>query len=508
MSEDAMASAPAEAARLIVWSEDPEGAAPLLKVLKQRFVLTEQPTLPEVDEHLDETPNVAVLLLYCSPVVLLCDEMAEGKAPSLALTGWQQRAQELLRLNRRNRRQIRLIETGEALQHMHAFARHFEISGLAETVKSPAGHKDEILVLMAQRMLEGDLHTRRLLDELSAASLDLSGGAKQPTDDPDAAFRAYRHTQTELDGLQQQSRSIQKELDTEKTQREETQKALQHATEIGQKRHQELEYLRIQTQATQAELDTAKKQSAALQTQLKTEERRGQKESEHLRQKLQASQDALAAEETHNGELTLALESTKKSLLQAHQEVELLQARNKAGQMETEKLVARQAELQVELRNAMAESQKTRQSLEDLLMQNQALQQEKETLAADCDRLQQRLTQVNQGMESFESQVALLSTERQVFIKRLAEKERNLEAAGGSLQEQQLRLEHLARELGKMRQEREATLQHAENLQQKIKEKEQVIIMQDAEIQHILTSKSFRLTAPLRKLRALFLGRG
>lgn len=245
---------PADRTPLIVWRARNEtsnaakdGAdAAILEALKTRFDLDLRDRLPEVgnpdaDPEMgpDTRPETPDILLLCPPPAeVLCRAMADNIAPSVALQDWQAQTQAILRLNRQNRRKVRLVDTTMIARHPKAFLQLFELpervdviaslsaSGSASVSGGPSGAQeepangaadgDQVILLLAQRTLLGDMRARTLMGELEAACVDLSDGTPETVGDPDAAFRAWqniRQARLEADLLQAQQRAMHEEME-------------------------------------------------------------------------------------------------------------------------------------------------------------------------------------------------------------------------------------------------------------------------------------------------------
>lgn len=416
-SDGTRGSASAGLQDLLVWCDDAEAAAPLLAALRQRFAVDAQDSLAALGARLADAPGTRVLLLYLSPVETLCRAMAGNTPPSAALAEWQARAPEILDLNRRDRRRVRLLEIGMGRANPEVFRQHFQLPE-AELPKLPS--QDEILMLMAHRVLSGDPQARCIQGELEAASLDCTGGTARGAEDPDAAFRAYRDMR------------------------------LAHRRE-----RQEAELLDAQTRVAREEMK------------------------------------ALAARKV---ELEGALEAAEKGRRQAQRDTELLQERSRAAQEEMQALTARKLKLEDSLEAAKKDGRRAGKEAELLQAQVRMMKQEMEALTVERQQLEQRLAQMRQGMESYRAQLSGLSVERDSLTRRVDEKERSLAAAGTALRDVEAQMGDLTARLDRMRADRD--------------DRQREIDAKDAEIRQLVTSKSFRLTAPLRRLRLLISGGG
>lgn len=150
-----------------------------------------------------------------------------GALPSISLKGWRDLAQEIVALNRRNRRKVRILDMDMAARHPGAFLRWFALDEDQDMIAALSGNRqpdrDEVLHLLARRILLGDTHARALTGELKAVSLNFAKGDDTGADNPDAAFLAYRaclQTRAQVSLLQAQNRYMQDETEAHLTRAE------------------------------------------------------------------------------------------------------------------------------------------------------------------------------------------------------------------------------------------------------------------------------------------------
>lgn len=184
----------------------------------------------------------------------------------------------------------------------------------------------------------------------------------------------------------------------------------------------------------------------------------------------------------------------------------LLEAGTEAGLLRAQTR-AQQEELAVRARAA----DRAGQEVELLKAQNGAMMAELEALAKGRQQAEARLAQQAQGLDSFAAQVAALEVEREAQRARLAGKEQSLLEAGQMLEERDTRLQGLVEELAALRSEsanaRTGAVAREAALGADLAAERQRVAALQAEIERITASRSFRLTAPLRRMRALIGGR-
>lgn len=173
---------------LIIWSADPNASAALGHALGQDML----DVLPK-PEDIDTGAQAPEMLLLCaSPIHFLCQDMAQGTAPVAALERWVDFARAVLAVNRRNRRRVHVLDITRALADPGSVLARFggKVSEAEPEIDTgPDNSSDPVLVLLAQRCLDGNAAARALAGELEAVMAD-SGQTSEA--DPDAAFQAWR----------------------------------------------------------------------------------------------------------------------------------------------------------------------------------------------------------------------------------------------------------------------------------------------------------------------------
>ena len=129
----------------------------------------------------------------------------------------------------------------------------------------------------------------------------------------------------------------------------------------------------------------------------------------------------------------------------------------------------------------------TLEEMELLQQQNRAAQNEAMTQGENALHLEQRVAQLSQGIESYQAQLETAQITAAGLGKKVAEKDRAMQEASAMLRDLETRTNELTDALAQARSER---FEMAHRVQQ------------------LETSRSYRLTAPLRRMRALILGTG
>ena len=303
---------------LILWSVDPEAAAPLIGALATVRSLEQLERLP-APGAVKPGPKAPEMLFLCrSPAETLCRMMAQGTPPGEALKLWMDQAGQVLAVNRRNRRRVHVVDLDQALGDPVASLTRFGVKSAAAIARQDSGDDprydsgeaaDEVLRLLAQRCLSAGAQARALAGEIEA----ITAQGRRVTDDPDAAFRVYRErswasqeadllqAQTgmmleEITLLQQQNHAVQDELDAQSEAR----------LQLEQQSGQRLTQLSQGIESYQAQLADLQGEKARLNDKLAVKERAMDSAGARLRDleaELEMLNARLAGAETDRGEL-------------------------------------------------------------------------------------------------------------------------------------------------------------------------------------------------------------
>ncbi|PCH75607.1 MAG: hypothetical protein COC12_00235 [Rhodobacteraceae bacterium] len=498
MSDGTQTTGPKKHPPLIVWCADMQAGNSVLEALQQGFAPDLRTSLPEVDEDISgETPDM--LLLCLSPVETLCRTMEEGAVPSVALKRWQDQAQDIIALSRRNRRKVRILDIDMATSYPAAFLRWFGLpedeAQIAALSREEAPDRDEILNLLALRTLSNDMPARVLQGELEAVSLNLAEGAVADAADPDAAYLLYRDIREQQTHLQAQNRAVQEEAAAQGDHKAQLEADLQQARAQNRELHEQHALLQAQNRAVQEEAAAQSDHKAQLEADL--QQARAQNRELHeqhalLQAQNRAVQEEAAAQGDHKAQLEADLQQARAQNRELHEQRALLQAQNRAVQEEAEALNKRKSRLEGDLQLVRKETNQLHQKGEVMHAQSLKMQQKLETLEQVKARLEQRLEQLNQGIESYQVQMKDLRSEQFGLKRKVADKESGLQQAGAMLRDLETHAAHLTEELDQAKVRYGKKQQQLEGLEQRL--------------QQFLSSRSYRLTAPLRKMRALISG--
>lgn len=256
---------------LTLWRTEAMEAMPVVQALAEGYDLTELKDLPPPGQL--DLNGTQCLLLHLPPATVLCRAMAAGTAPAEALESWRGRTETLLAHNRRDRRNVRVLGLMAALAHPVAFREYFGLPQ-GQGPETPRGNDPDNLNLLnlAQRLLAEDPRSRKLMTELTAVSINLSGGAPINPAPVEAVFQAYRtqqNTEAALATVQKRNKELEQvaALETEKT------RAAENAIRVLQAQtrglHAELEIMTKRGMETAERADALAAEVASLREDVK-----------------------------------------------------------------------------------------------------------------------------------------------------------------------------------------------------------------------------------------------
>jgi predicted nucleic acid-binding protein len=217
--------------------------------------------------------------------------------------------------------------------------------------------------------------------------------------------------------------------------------------------------------------------------------RQVQEQADLLQAQNRTAQEEIEGLSTDKAQLEAALKQASAQTLKVQEQADLLQAQNRTAQEEIEGLSTDKAQLEAAQDQTAEATERMRQQGEMIQAQNQVMQQELEVLAQGKQQLEQRLEQLGQGIESYQVQMNELRVQNTGLRKKAGDKDRGLQEAGRMLCDLEMQTAHLTQELNKV------------NTQ--CDEKQQQLERAEQNLQQFLSSRSYRLTAPLRVLRSL-----
>lgn len=406
--------------------------------------------IAEAGTALAAEPGLRLLLLCPRPEAWVAEALAKGVAPALAVRNWCRDRQPLMALLRARRRQVVLL-FGQSLPA--ALPACAQTLGLtlpqgAETLPAPPA-TDPVLAMIVREALRRDPAAQAMAEEFAASALTPPEAEEPPeATAPDTVFAAYA-------ALLERLAQAEAARAAERT-RAEAAEACQADVE------QRLAGLQAECEGLGARLDEARREAQARQAQaeaaLAAERTRAEAETALLRDQIRL--DAGLIEELQ-GRLAAEIDRGKAAEARgAEAEAQRLAL--------AEKLAAAERAGRDRLERAMEE-------------QEQMVRQ-----------LRAQIHQMGQGLESYHAQVESLEAERADLleqVRQMQETREDLEGYYDRAREFSAQVEVLTAELQMVQALLAERGHHLEWLQD--------------EIGRIHRSRSYRLTAPLRRIRKI-----
>lgn len=459
---------------------DPAGTPPILLLSRGRAAgemiaqaLSAHSRIVPVDgldalaRSLDARPEARAVALYeTAAEALEADELSGGRDGdgdlARVLDGWAADMQELLTLQGRNRRRMLLIEARAVLFYPEVFATRLGLPATAAAALAalPRQEPDPVVQALLEASLQGDAGLRRVSAMVRAVTLDLSNKGPRPGLGLDGAVAHYRALRLRSDAA-----------DTELEQRRQDETALRAELEQAQQAIATLEPLR-------AELDHQKAQTA--ETVQERDRLQGwlQNIQSDLEQQYQRRQEA-EAEVDRRRQAETALRA------------ELEQAR---------KTIATLEPLRAELDRQKAQTTETARDRDGLRERLQAVQSKLEEaqqtitalepLRAELDRLKGQAAETTRDRDGLRSRFQNIQSD-------LEQQYQGRQTAETELVEARDRLARLEAEAAEKAKQITELTQSRDTLSTRLGEAE-------FWIQGIKASKSYRIMAPARRLRAAF----
>lgn len=172
--------------------------------------------LAALTSALNEQPEARALVLYESAVSRLLDcDHTKANAPSAALSDWSTCIREILALQTRNRRRLKLAEANSALIYIDIFLARFGLnpSSADDLASLPRREVDPVMLSLARACLHNAPDIRRLSEKLDAATTELSNSAPDPVSELESAVAHYSRVRLTGDNLESEAHSESNELD-------------------------------------------------------------------------------------------------------------------------------------------------------------------------------------------------------------------------------------------------------------------------------------------------------
>lgn len=408
-----------------------------------------------------ELPDGRLLLLHERPERMLVEAMRAGTDPEAMLERWMQACRRLLEFYRRNRGRASLIDVDVALAAPAGFiefcARSFG-SAVPARIPRPvtAASGTEIAHLIAAQMIAQSREVKRLLAELEALSSPIGEPQDALTIDCAAVFREQLKHRESLNAIAREREAALAQLDAKK---EEYQK--------------EKELLLLQLNQLQEELEG-----------LSSEMRR-------LRDSAAAQQAERERLEGRVAELSAACEEQNQRIVhlvgERERQVRELQARITQVEAERAELAAL-----AEARNGEVIELRTRLEAADAGLRE--AKQDNELL----------LLQLHQAQEELESSYRQFQSANA----RQKKTEEELRQTAAALTSANRELESTTAELKSATRELRLTRERLRKSKEMLALARRKISYRERRIRYMESSRSWKVTAPLRAMVNLFSGRG
>jgi len=449
-------------------------------------------------KHHESLPDGYFILVYTQPQLALMHAMEQGQEPEKALQEWEEGANALIALYKKNRRRAVLINSHTAGSNLEglaaALSSHWNIEiPLAKTGDSGSERPvDPYLQLIATFAVQQSRQLTGLLAQLEACTLPVNSEEAAPKSELDinalyhriselyqekdryeALTKQYEALEKENQQITQQLHKAQEELETSLNNHINEQKA-------SDKLRAEIETLKVAQAAAEQAKTKLNEDLKILRTSIKAAETQSQKhrdEATRLQQELerarQQSQEQTSAFEAENQlvieQLHLVQEELE-STLQAH----------KNEEKATEKLSAEIDALKTTQTKADAEKKQRAEELNKLSASLKTAESQYQKSRSEATRLQQELEQARQQSQE---QKSALEAENQLIIEQLHLVQEELER-------QLIHKQALENQVKELTQEQDHALAAANN---------QINRLQN-ELNRIKDSAAWKAVAPVRAM--------
>lgn len=421
--------------------------------------------LAALAEALEVRPHARALILYDSAInrLIECDHTQENM-PSTVLAEWSAQIREVLAFQTRNRRRVLMVEARSALVYTDVFIARLGLdpASAGDLASIPRGEIDPVMLSLAQACLQADPDSRRLAATLQAVATDLSNNAPDPGNELETAVAHY-------------SRAKLMEMEL----RAELERQFLQKTELTT----ELESLQESNITLKRDFTAVQDASDEREAALRADLQRQRSTQNTLEEQLRSALEKLS---TQTGKLQ---KSTAEVTLQRDE-------------------VSRQRKaistLTVERDQMRAGLQKLQEDLDSEIRR-------RKNVAADLHKSGQRVTSLEaetraQGneLDRLRRNHAEITTERDNLRVRVEDGEEDLEIQYRRQHTLKSALEDATQHLDALKAEAEARAAEVARLTHERAEFHSRLKDTEHWLHGILASRSYRIMAPLRRLRAAF----
>lgn len=199
-----------------IWTVNPQVAKLADGVCPGAVLLTPEEG-DRINEILSGDPSSRIVLLSLHPEYAVGAALQAGDALQQALDYWANGAREVLRINRRSRRQVRIVDAHQLRSHTARFVAEFGVKTAKASESQETVDMDPMLLLIAQKALREDQEMATLAGELEASMLNLSDVVGPDGADAGTVLSRYRQLQIDLENRlaagEQEKAALQAKLD-------------------------------------------------------------------------------------------------------------------------------------------------------------------------------------------------------------------------------------------------------------------------------------------------------
>ncbi len=467
-------------------------------------------------DRLAEEPRARLVLLCTRPETWVALALAEGRMPSQAVGAWRDMLRGVLVELRKRRRRVTVLFDHSLAAAPAACAAALGLDwGTRPVPVLPAA--DPVLSLLARDALLRDPAAGALASELEATAFVPEGFEPFFDADPDQIFAAHRSGMQQLSEAEAAAKAATQGLQARLQALQADHGALQAQLGASEARvGAATEALRAAEAARAALTEASATEIARLQAELVASESRldslvrssARREVQLVESAAQAAEAAVArARETAEREAAAALAKAEIRLREARTEatVAAQAAQAEAGllrdqiRLQDSALQDTRSALALQL-GKLAEAEAAQERQQVLAERQSAaaekrLSQTQEAAESVIRQLRDQLYQMGQGLESYHAQLEALQIERQELlaqVRQLHEIREELEGYFDRARQLSGQVESLGSDVTQLQGALSDRTQQAQWLQD--------------EIQRIYRTRSYRLTAPLRKVRVALKG--
>lgn len=468
---------------------------------------------------LEELPESRLLMLHSRPEAALVTAMSEDGSLENALAGWTSAAEAMVRIFRRHRRRVTVIDVECALAAPIDFLRSCKTSfGLnplpySATTRASDRMGSDMQYLIAAQMVAQSPKALDLIAELEACSLPIGAPSMSPAVDCAALYARQREEQ-EQRKLAEEDRARYRLLADEYAGRlAVTERARDEAMAQFREAENRLLEAKDQRELIVQQLQNTRE---ALEIAAREQQRQSSDNEEllQIQKKLQSDLQTMMAEkealEHRFSVLSCTLSEQSAQLVEAQRKFESQEQASGGLKQENELLTLQLHRAQEAIDAAILERQRQSSSTEELLLTQERLQSEIQGITSEKKELERRISDLacslgeqsaviaecDAKVEAAERVVCELKNENELLFLQLHQAQEELETCHGGLGIVNGKLEAAERKLG-------LRARKLNSLQTKLNGLERKLRFRERRIRYLEESRSWRMTAPFRQAMGL-----